>query len=169
MFEHYNLYLYIWTAVGLITFVALLKIKAPYGRHIQTGWGPVIDNRLGWVFMEIPTLFVYPIIYFTSPAFKDDGSGWNGLPILLIGLWFVHYINRTIIFPLRTKTKGKKIPLVIPVFGFFFNCINGAFLGYFFGYMSDAGNLRYLSEPMVWVGLVSSCLEWQSTYTPTVC
>ena len=36
-----------WILLGLIIFVLLLYIKAPYGKHYSNNWGPEINNKLG--------------------------------------------------------------------------------------------------------------------------
>ena len=98
--------------------------KAPYGRHTSKKWGVSINNKLGWIIMELPALLVCPAIYF---YFKIDFD----ISIMFICLWIIHYFNRTIIFPFRIKTKGKKMPLVIVLSAFFFNIVNGLINGYF--------------------------------------
>ena len=98
--------------------------KAPYGRHTSKKWGISIDNKLGWIIMELPALLVCPAIYF---YFKIDFD----ISIMFICLWIIHYFNRTIIFPFRIKTKGKKMPLAIVLSAFFFNIVNGLINGYF--------------------------------------
>ena len=35
--------------VATADFAALFFVKAPYGRHICSGWGPVISNHFAWV------------------------------------------------------------------------------------------------------------------------
>ena len=74
--------------------------------------------------MELPALLVCPAIYF---YFKVDFD----ISIMFICLWIIHYFNRTIIFPFRIKTKGKKMPLAIVLSAFFFNIVNGSINGYF--------------------------------------
>jgi protein-S-isoprenylcysteine O-methyltransferase Ste14 len=101
-----------------------LIYKAPYGRHTSKKWGISIDNKLGWIIMELPALLVCPAIYF---YFKIDFD----ISIMFICLWIIHYFNRTIIFPFRIKTKGKKMPLAIVLSAFFFNIVNGLINGYF--------------------------------------
>jgi len=86
--------------------------------------GISIDNKLGWIIMELPALLVCPAIYF---YFKIDFD----ISIMFICLWIIHYFNRTIIFPFRIKTKGKKMPLAIVLSAFFFNIVNGLINGYF--------------------------------------
>ena len=114
----------LWIIIGLIIFPINLIYKAPYGRHTSKKWGISIDNKLGWIIMELPALMVCPAIYF---YFKIDFD----ISIMFICLWIIHYFNRTIIFPFRIKTKGKKMPLAIVLSAFFFNIVNGLINGYF--------------------------------------
>ena len=114
----------LWIIIGLIIFPINLIYKAPYGRHTSKKWGISIDNKLGWIIMELPALVVCPAIYF---YFKIDFD----ISIMFICLWIIHYFNRTIIFPFRIKTKGKKMPLAIVLSAFFFNIVNGLINGYF--------------------------------------
>jgi protein-S-isoprenylcysteine O-methyltransferase Ste14 len=114
----------LWIIVGLIIFPINLIYKAPYGRHTSKKWGISIDNKLGWIIMELPALLLCPAIYF---YFKIDFD----ISIMFICLWIIHYFNRTIIFPFRIKTKGKKMPLAIVLSAFFFNIVNGLINGYF--------------------------------------
>jgi 3-oxo-5-alpha-steroid 4-dehydrogenase 1 len=52
-----------------------------------------------------------------------------------MGLWLLHYINRSIVFPLRYPNKNKKMPLTIALNAIFFNLINGSINGYFLGHV----------------------------------
>ena len=123
---------YIWIGVALITFLSLVvfKIRAPYGRHSSESWGPMISNKWGWFFMELPALVLMPLI-----AFMGD-SDKNEITYLLIGCWVLHYANRTLIFPFKIKTKNKKMPLLIVASAVLFNGVNGFLNGYFIGYMN---------------------------------
>ena len=118
----------LWIIIGLVIFPINLIYKAPYGRHTSKKWGISIDNKLGWIIMELPALLVCPAIYF---YFKIDFD----ISIMFICLWIIHYFNRTIIFPFRIKTKGKKMPLAIVLSAFFFNIVNGSINGYFLSYI----------------------------------
>ena len=57
-----------WMAIGIITFFYLFKKTAPFGRHTTTGWGPMVDNRLGWMIMEIvsPIMLTMTFHYFAK-------------------------------------------------------------------------------------------------------
>jgi 3-oxo-5-alpha-steroid 4-dehydrogenase 1 len=115
---------YLWILIALIVFPINLIYKAPYGKHSTKKWGKSIDNKTGWILMELPALLTCPLIYF---AIVEEIN----LSIMFIILWITHYFNRTIIYPLRIKTKGKKIPIAIVASAFFFNMVNGVFNGYF--------------------------------------
>lgn len=134
----FALFNYLWIAIALITLIVLVlfKIRAPYGRHANEQWGSMIDNRLGWFLMELPAFLICPLLAILGPSEKGSVE-W-----LLVGLWSLHYFNRTVIFPLRLRTKGKKMPLVIVFSAIFFNGVNGFLNGYFIGFMNyEAGEL----------------------------
>ena len=40
-----------WLVLALATGFVLVFVSAPYGRHARKGWGPSLDNRLGWMLM----------------------------------------------------------------------------------------------------------------------
>jgi hypothetical protein len=125
MEKYLQIGVWIWIAIGVITFFYLLKKTAPFGRHTTEGWGPMIDNRLGWVIMEIvsPIVFTLTFLHWTN---EISFQKW-----LLVLLWNLHYFNRSFIFPLRIKTDGKKMPAAIMLSAVGFNVFNGTFNGYF--------------------------------------
>ncbi len=110
--------------IALIVLPINLIYKAPYGKHSTKKWGKSIDNKTGWILMELPALLTCPLIYFTITEEIN-------LNVVFIVLWIIHYFNRTVIYPLRIKTKGKKIPIAIVASAFFFNMVNGILNGYF--------------------------------------
>ena len=128
--ETFNLIVYIWMGIALILFPVMLFITVPYGRHSTKTWGPMINNRLGWFVMEFPALFLFVFLTLKGRGFP------HYIILAALILWFIHYFHRSIIFPLRIQTKGKKMPLVIMLFALFFNFVNGGINGYWFGYLS---------------------------------
>lgn len=121
----------IWMAIAIATFILLRFLSAPYGRHVREGWGPLISNRLGWMIMESPGLIVMPILFWSGPSDKT----W--VHYLLLGFYLAHYLNRALIFPLRIRTKGKKMPMVIMGSAVFFNLVNTFFLGAWLGWFAS--------------------------------
>ena len=98
---------WIWILIGIIIFPVMLFVKVPYGRHTDRSWGATINNKLGWIIMELPALGVF--MYF----FLSGNKELSDIVWLFFTLWAIHYFNRSIIYPLRTKTAHKQIPFLI--------------------------------------------------------
>jgi protein-S-isoprenylcysteine O-methyltransferase Ste14 len=127
----FSWYLFGWGVVAFVSLILLLNISAPYGRFNRSGWGPQIDNRIAWIIMEL----VSPLTLIgTYLAYERKASS---LVIVFIMLWGIHYVNRSLIFPFRTKTDGKKMPLLIAIFACCFNSVNGFTNGYWFAVYAD--------------------------------
>ena len=122
----FNLICWIWIAVAVIIFPILLKVTQPYGRHSKNNFGPMINNRFGWFFMEFPSLAIFGYYLFIKANLL------NFLILIPALLWMLHYIHRVLIFPLQIRTARKKIPLLIVLLAFIFNIINGFLNGYWF-------------------------------------
>lgn len=130
-FEQYKTFIWCWIALGIITGVYLLKQHAPYGRFSTTKWGPVINNRIGWLVMEATVLVTF---YCWMPFSSINWASPAGVMILL---FTIHYIHRSFIFPFRIRTKGKKMPVVIMLMAMVFNTVNGSLLGSWFSRWAD--------------------------------
>lgn len=123
---------YGWIGIALIVHVTMFFIKAPFGRHTTEKWGLSINNKLGWFIMELPSLGI--MIYFLITGTQSFTSYvW-----ILFSVWIFHYLNRTIIYPIRIKSTPKKIPLAIVSSAIFFNFINAGLNGYYLAEMSTA-------------------------------
>lgn len=146
-YSTYQYILFSWIALAIIIFFILLRITAPYGRHATSGWGPVISNRLGWILMEVPVMIVFG--YFVLSSVENQ----NRVTWIIIGLFFLHYINRTFIFPLRLHTKGKSMPLLIVGSGIFFNLMNGFSIGYYFKHFASYPG-DWLLDPRFIIGII---------------
>jgi protein-S-isoprenylcysteine O-methyltransferase Ste14 len=139
---------YAWIGFGLLIFPVLLKIPAPYGRHNRKGWGPAIPNRAGWIIMELPSLILF-ILFFFSGVKMPSGITW-----IFFAIWVFHYSNRSILYPLRTKTKKKRIPVLIILFALIFNLVNGFINGYYFGSVHPDYDIKWLYDPRFIAGLL---------------
>jgi 3-oxo-5-alpha-steroid 4-dehydrogenase 1 len=136
--ELYFTLLYIWIALAIFMFPVLLRFTAPYGRHSSDKWGPMINNRLAWILMELPVIIVFTLFFFL-------GNGLKSAPLyLMYSLFILHYINRIFIFPLQLKGKNKKMPLAVALMAIFFNLINGFMNGYWFGYLAPKYEISWL-------------------------
>lgn len=137
-----------WIGVAAGVFILLQFITAPYGRHTKTNWGPMISNRLGWIIMESPTLWLFPTLVLVGPAEKGI-TEW-----ILVGCYLAHYIHRTLIFPFRIRTKGKKMPLMIVGSAVFFNLMNAGALGFWFGWVNTGYGENWLVSPQFLAGAI---------------
>jgi len=139
--KNYYILLVAWIVFGLVIFIILLFVSAPYGRHTRKGWGPKIPNRLGWIFMELPSLLVFTW-FFLSAGEKPEPVSW-----IFFILWVAHYTHRSLLFPFMTKTRGKKMPLLIVLFAVFFNMVNGYFNGSYFSVFGPHYTTEWLTAP----------------------
>ena len=138
----------IWIIIAILVFPILLKITAPYGRHTTTKWGPMVDNKIGWVLMELPSLIIFITLVLT-------GKNAMTKPLwILFGVWAIHYFNRAIIFPMRTRTKGKKMPVLIVLSAVFFNLVNASLNGYWLGHVGPEYPDAWLLDPRFLIGAV---------------
>lgn len=117
--------LYTWTVVGvviagIVAFLVLSFVSAPYGRHLREGWGPTMNATVLWVVMEAPSPLSFAIVYFMSDnAFKP-------IPLLLLGIYMVHYLYRSFIYPFRMRGGHKRKPILTGFLAISFNIANGS-------------------------------------------
>jgi len=136
-----------WIALAIITFPFLLRITPPYGRYSSASWGPMINNKLGWLLMEVPSLAI--ILWF----FWNTTNYENKIVVVAFLLWIIHYFNRSFIFPLRLRTKSKKMPLTIVLSGVFFNLMNAGLNGYWLAFLAPKQNIVLLDSPRFIIGM----------------
>lgn len=146
-YNTYRLIFYIWIGIAIGIFFLLLKITAPYGRHTSAKWGPQIDNHYGWFLMEFPALAV--MLYVLVKTFSIH----NFSIAIMVGLYCLHYLNRTFIFPFRLHTRGKKMPVLIMVSGIFFNLANTFLMGYYFIYFANY-EISWLYDARFIIGVI---------------
>jgi len=145
--ENLKNFIIVWILFALILFPILLFVKQPYGRHYRKGWGPTISNRSGWVLMEIPSLLIFGY-------FLIDFQNYPVVAIILLLLWLVHYFNRTLVFPFKIKTKGKKIPVIIILFGIIFNVVNAYINGIAVSETTDYDTLEMNDFMRIGIGFI---------------
>ena len=150
----FNLICWIWIAVAVIIFPILLKVTQPYGRHSKNYFGPMINNRFGWFFMEFPSLAIFGYYLFIKANLL------NFLILIPALLWMLHYIHRVLIFPLQIRTARKKIPLLIVLLAFIFNIINGFLNGYWFVHFAP----DYSSGVMINLRLIAGVIIFFSGF-----
>lgn len=125
--DNFNLLVIVWIGIAVLIFPVTLFITAPYGRHSKSTWGPMINNRVAWILMEIPALIIFVWMVLGAKGIS------NYIVYTAFFLWTAHYIHRSIIFPFRIKTAHKKMPILIMLFAVCFNFVNGFINGYWLG------------------------------------
>jgi 3-oxo-5-alpha-steroid 4-dehydrogenase 1 len=121
----------VWQATA--TFVALVTSqRAPYGRYFSEGhgYGFLVNGTLAWVLQECPTLLCAGwAVWSHLDSGASDNSALRSLPnAILLALFVVHYIHRTLIFPFRL-VGGKPTPVAIMLMALAFCFWNGCAYG----------------------------------------
>jgi len=146
--EIFFLFVWSWAILGLAVFVLLLFVTAPYGRHSRKDWGPSIPNRMGWIIMELPSLLIFMLCFLFGP------NGPQPVTWIFFALYVAHYTNRSVIYPWRTRTSGKQMPLVVALMAVCFNLINGFINGYYFSAFSRVYTWEWLMDARFIIGMV---------------
>ena len=141
---------YIWLAIAVIVHITMFFVTAPLGRHTSDKWGKNINNKLGWILMEMPSLLImlYFLLYGTH---SFDSFAW-----ILFVLWILHYANRSFIYPIRIKATPKQIPVFIVLNAILFNLMNAGLNGYYLSELADPENYnsQWVSSPHFLVGII---------------
>jgi len=133
-------------ALAPLVFVVLLYVRAPYGRHARQGWGPMLNNRLGWFLMEMPAVLVFGVIWL---AFAKPGI----TAAVLFLMWQIHYCHRVFIYPWTLK-QGGRMPWLILLMAVVFNTSNSYLNAWSIANHSEQYELAWLWGPQFLVGVV---------------
>ena len=145
----FDTFLIVMAVTAVIVFIALQFVEAGYGMMYTKKWGPAINNRLGWVMMEAPVFIVMAILWWCSSRRAEVA------PLVMFLLFELHYFQRSFIFPLLIRTKGK-MPLSIILMGVLFNVLNALMQGGWIFYISPADRYpsSWLLSPQFIIGTV---------------
>jgi len=101
----------------------LFVISAPYGKHAEGGgWkGPLLPAKACWVLMECPTLVLTVVLLWLGPSDCLTARPSN---LVILGLFVLHYIQRSLIYPLRIRG-GAPMPTFIFISALTFCAWNG--------------------------------------------
>ena len=115
--SNYEIILIIAICVIPLSMLFFSHVPTPYGRFYKEDiWGPTLDEKNAWAIMEVTGLVMFLLFYFTYGC-----NNFNYVPLIFLGLWSFHYINRSIIYPfIIMKQKHKKFPLILVILGFFY-------------------------------------------------
>jgi len=142
----FNLLMMTFGLSSIVIFIILFYITAGYGQHVNKKWGPTINDKLGWFLMEVPTVIIY-LTYYLIGERKTDV-----VPLIFMGIWMLHYGQRTFIFPLLIRGK-RPMPITIILMGISFNGVNTYLQArWIYTYSSPYPNIWLLS-PIFIVGI----------------
>jgi len=136
-----------WLVLAVVVFMALFFVAAPYGRHVRSGWGYTIGNRIGWVVMEAPAPIVFAI------CFLLGGHTNTAAALVFLCLWEAHYLHRAFIYPFGLRGIARRMPLAVISFGFLFNAVNGYLNGRYIFTFSGGYLNEWLVDPRFIAGL----------------
>lgn len=142
--------------MAVIVFISLHFKKAGYGYLRNSKWGIEINNKVAWILMELPSFLCILVLLIVS------GSYTNIAVTVMAGLFLMHYLQRTFIFPLLMRGNST-MPLSIMFMGIFHNLLNtyliGAWLFYpdildgnVNGYPAGGYNITWLCDPRFIIG-----------------
>lgn len=137
MTEHsfYSFVMLASVVTGVLSFITLFFISAPYGRHIRKGWGKQIASPTGWLIMESTSAVLFLVFFLTGSAPK------NLTAFIFLILWEAHYFHRAFIYPFTLRDGQKRMPISIILMGMAFNLgntyINGRYLFHLSGGYPD--------------------------------
>ncbi len=142
IFSHDFYYAVVWAmlALAVVVFTALQYVTAGYGMMYSHRWGPTVGNRIGWVLMEAPVFAAMLLLWLCSPRHTETA------PSVMIVLFLLHYFQRSFVFPLLIKGKGR-MPVAIIMMGGVFNLINAYMIG---GWLLYASPAEYYTTSWLW-------------------
>jgi hypothetical protein len=115
-----------WVVTGILvsslpTYFALTYIPETWGKTLTTEsfltrFFPSISAPLAWCFFELPNLY-WSAYYWNAVASQQQH--------ILLSLFVLHYVQRSILYPLMLAKSTKRIPLPIVLAAFSFTNCNG--------------------------------------------
>lgn len=147
-YETYQIMLYVLSFLAVIVFIALYFVKAGYGMFRTRSWGWSVPNKVGWVLMEAPSFVAMGLWAWMA------GVEVYTPQAVFVGLFMLHYFQRSFVFPLLMKGKSR-MPLAIMAMGILFNVINATLLAASFFRCALPGKYEpatFWTNPLPWVG-----------------
>ena len=138
---------------AIVTVFLLVWISAPYGRYERAGWGPTLPAVLGWVLMELPCVALFALFFFSGD------NRFEVVPLVLLGLWQLHYLNRTFLFPLRMRAKSRRMPILIMLLALTFNTLNAFINAWWIGHLGSY-SIEWLTDPRFLLGSALFLAGW---------
>lgn len=139
--------LVLYLLLALLSFLALIFLSAPYGRHGRSGWGPTMDTRRAWILWESPQVLLFTAVFLLG------ARRFELVPLVLLGLWQLHYLERGVIYPLRIRAGGRT-PVLIALLGLGHNALCSVLNAAWISSVGPGQTVDWLLDPRFLVGVV---------------
>ena len=103
--------------------------------------------------METPAVVLFGVVYALGSAAVEP------VPLLLLGLWMLHYVHRAWIYPLRIRSAGRPTPILIAVLGCTFVSVNAYTNARWLTHFGDYSSVS-LTDGRVVLGTVLFLAGW---------
>jgi protein-S-isoprenylcysteine O-methyltransferase Ste14 len=143
----FNTLLLVLVGLAVLTAAVLFFVAAPYGRHGRRGWGPDMDNQLGWIIMEAPAPLLFALLFVTG-EYQSSLTAW-----VFLLMWESHYVHRAFVYPLGLRGDDRRMPMVIAAMALIFNSMNGYLNGRYLFTLSGGYPASWLADPRFLAGL----------------
>lgn len=144
----YDVVLYGFIVIALISMLYLFRVTAPYGRHSRGGFGPRVNATAGWLLMEAPASLL-PLLLF---GLSDRSHRESPVLITFVALWQLHYFHRAFIFPFRRRG-GAPMPIMILLSGIMFNVGNAYLNWHYLTVLSPPYATSWFGDPRFLCGV----------------
>jgi 3-oxo-5-alpha-steroid 4-dehydrogenase 1 len=137
-------------AFGAFVFLVSWFIPSPYGRFASTRFGVSVNPKLGWFLMELPATVSFVVFFVLGPRRAEV------VPLVLAGLWLLHYANRGFFFPLAMRVpKGAtgSFSLVVLGTGWLVTTLHGYFHATYYARLSTHYDAAWLVDPRFLAGV----------------
>lgn len=136
-------------SIGTIIYGLLTTFipKAPYGRFADYSFGFGVPVKVAWMVQECPAFFI-PLIL----LFFGNHTAYKGIVNqLCLGMFVMHYFQRSFIFPLLMKS-NKPTPFLPFFFAFLTGVYNGILHGLYFVDYYHYDDDVWLYRPNFYIG-----------------
>lgn len=136
---------------SVLVAVAGFFVQSPYGRFASRRFGVSLDPRVGWLLMELPAPVVFCLFFFR-------GQNWaEPVPLVFLGVFLVHYLNRGFLFPLRMRVpRGSQasFSLTVVAVGWLVTSLHGYLNAWFITELGTHYTLAWLTDPRFVAGIL---------------
>ena len=105
----------------------------------------MLPARPAWVLMESPAVLL------SLAVFSQGDHAASLAPRLMLGLWMLHYLHRTLVFPFLQPPGGRPMPLSVVGMALVFNAVNAWVNARWISHLGGDG-AALLTSPLFYAG-----------------